>query len=341
MCDKSREELTEEQLARIKDFEKHSGLGILTYRELDDRVVPTLINGRQVDRKDYQEVVRIGNRSCTGTVVGPNCVITAAHCGRNNSRSNIELYDGRRVNARMVHHNRYRNSSNYDVAVLVLDSEIDIKPAKVGIDHRFVVGQDVDILGYGCTRIGGGGGNDGILRFGESKVSGFTGTDVITQWRPGGAALCFGDSGGPMMKDLSDASPDDINTLIAVNSKGNIRDTNYNLRLDLDSVVEWLKAMADRFDLQMWGVNVNPDPPGPDPDPEPNPDPQPGVGLVPVWSNTAKDHRSIAENHISIAEKYEALAEEGSGGSSAGGGDSGNLGSDISEGDLIGGLPAL
>ncbi|MEL7338766.1 MAG: trypsin-like serine protease, partial [Planctomycetota bacterium] len=238
------DELSDDEQARVSKYQEESGYGVLEMvRDNKQKIVPTLINGKQVDRAQWQEVVRIGARSCTGTFVGKNCVITAAHCGRNNSVSSLEIYgtDGtlKTYRYRMIHHPRWRNQSNWDLAILALDDEVDITPARVGIDYVFANGKDVDLLGYGCTRPGGSGGNDGILRFGESKVQGFTGTDVITSWRPSGGALCFGDSGGPMFADGSNSGGQ--RTLIAVNSKGNIRDTNYNMRLDLEDARSWLE----------------------------------------------------------------------------------------------------
>ena len=187
------DQLTSDEQARVDQYQHESGFKILEMVRDNDKIVPTLINGRQVDRKQWQEVVRIGARSCTGTIVGRNCAITAAHCGRNNARSVLEVVndDGTltSVNYRMIHHPGWRNQSNWDLAILVLESDVAIRAAKVGADYTFANGKDVDLLGYGCTRPGGSGGNDGVLRFGESKVQGFTGTDVITSWRPSGGAL--------------------------------------------------------------------------------------------------------------------------------------------------------
>ena len=266
------EELNSDEQRRCAAFEEKTGVKLLEVaHDAENKIRPTLINGRPVDRGDWLEVVRIGNRSCTGTIVGRNAVLTAAHCGRNNSRSTLEVYNGGRINYRMIHHPRYSSrGAQWDVAVLVLDDDVpeSVKPATVGINYQFRNGADVDLLGYGCTRPGGGGGNDGILRFGESKVVSFSGTDVVTRWRPNGGALCFGDSGGPMFADGSNRDGA-TRQLIAINSKGNIRDTNYNMRLSLDGVKSWLVEVAERYDLEIHGVTTD------EPEPEPPDDPSP------------------------------------------------------------------
>ena len=111
-----------------------------------------------------------------------------------------------------------------------------------------------------------------------------------------------------MFADKSGASFTDHNTLIAVNSKGNIRDTNYNMRLDLDEVREFLQSVADQYDLQIFGVNAKPD--QPDEPPPDDDEPPPPPSLDKVWSELAKDHRSTAAHHEKKAEYYEGLIEK-------------------------------
>lgn len=234
------------------------------------KMVPTLINGRPIDRAKFLEVVRIGNQSCTATLVGKNCALTAAHCGSNGSRGPLEIYGHGSINYRVVQMPQYSNrNAQYDLSILVLDSDVDVPGltfAKVGLNHAWQNGQDVDIAGYGCTRPGGGGGNDGILRWGESRVTGQGGTDIITQWRQGsGAALCFGDSGGPMFADGSDLGGQ--RTIIAINSKGNIRDTNYNMMLQLSEVKTFFEQASNKYGLEIYGFNAELDPDEPDPPP--------------------------------------------------------------------------
>jgi len=296
MCDRvARTDLDPDELERLESFEASEGIAILEVVRDGGTIYPTLINGKPVPRQDWLQVVRIGNHSCTATLVGPNCALTAAHCGTDGSSGPLEVYNLGSINYKVVQMPQYQNGSNFDLSVLVLDSDVpagwNVPYATVGVDHTFSNGQDVDILGYGCVRPGGGGGNDGVLRFGESKVTGMTGTDVVTSWRSGGAALCFGDSGGPMMANES-------NVLVAINSKGNIRDTNYNMRLNLESVNDFLTATANRYDLEMLGITA-----GGEPDPDPTPPPGNGGDVEKLL--TERD-QEFADLHAKWSAKFAA-----------------------------------
>jgi hypothetical protein len=323
VCTLDKSEMTPDQFAKVKSSENETLCEIIQIREDDHgQIFPTLINGRPVDRSDWMEVVRIGNRSCTATMVGPKVAVTAAHCGRHNSRTNVEIYQGPNVAGRMFHMPQWKNRSNWDLAVIVLDDAVDVPFATVALDHVFRVGQDIDIAGYGCTRPGGGGGNDGILRWGESKVVNVSvGTDVATQWRPNGGALCFGDSGGPMFADGSDVGK---RTLVAVNSKGNIRDYNLNMRLNWPEVKTFFESIIDRFEVSIFGVNDQIAPPPPPPPPPPG-----GDKFWQIESQIALTDRQIQFWQT----ERERLEDSISNGSGPGGG--------TGSGDLIGGLPPL
>lgn len=258
MCNRLvRAKLKTKELKQIEKLEAKHGIEVLEARKTPKGIVPTLINGIIVDRADWPDVVWI-NRSCTATLVGPNCAITAAHCGNNNENGTLELYDGTKIDFTMMHMPQWQDASDYDLAVLRLHRDADINNAyaSIGLDHEFFVGQPVSIAGFGCTQPGGTGGNDGHLRKGPSRIVSASGqTDVMSRWIEGnGGALCFGDSGGPMF-EAEESSGN--RTLIAVNSKGNIRDTNYNMRLDIPEVRSFLETASEDYGLKIKGLNFN------------------------------------------------------------------------------------
>lgn len=208
-----------------------------------------LINGKPVDPGTYKEVVRIRSdgAGCTATVVGPRAIITAAHCAKTGGIATFTI-DGKNYNATMTRSPVYPGQ-DHDVSVGVVDQEITgVEPATVG--GTATQGMGLILLGYGCINPGGGGGNDGVLRIGESTVVEFSGFDMVSR-KAGGAALCFGDSGGPAFYMGRSKK-----FLIGINSKGNIQDTNYNTRLDHQESTKFLQNFTQQNSLKICGINL-------------------------------------------------------------------------------------
>lgn len=210
---------------------------------------PNLINGQPITDGSFDQVVRIktDGAGCTATIVGPHVIVTAAHCGNTGAESKF-TYDGKDYSAKVTRSPLFPNL-DHDIAVGIVTEEIvGVDPISVG--GSATIGDDILLLGYGCINPGGGGGNDGILRAGESVITSFTGFDMVSS-TPSGAALCYGDSGGPAMTETDDGL-----RLLGINSKGNILDTNYNARLDKKESIDFLKKMATDNKVDICGVNV-------------------------------------------------------------------------------------
>ncbi len=203
-----------------------------------------LINGQPVDRSKYPSVVRlfIGSASCTANVVGKRRILTAAHCGETGDVATFQTVSGKKYSAKLVQAPGYPGK-DLDLNVGVTTVDIDVPPMKVFIEpdvqKREKKGMDVTMIGYGCIKPGGSGGNDGILRMGKSKVAAGQGYDLVLK-NPDGAALCYGDSGGPLFAESAGGGL----IQIAVNSKGNIEDTSYCTRTTLDEAAAFLQSVG-------------------------------------------------------------------------------------------------
>lgn len=215
-------------------------------RASDLNIQPTLINGEEVPLDKYPAVVRITSNGagCTASVIADRALVTAAHCAEDGAKvaftSKGVTYNG------VASRSPLYASKDHDINAILIDKKIPVLPISIAPLNSVKVGQQIRLIGYGCVTPGGGGGNDGILRSGLSTVTGFSGFDFISKMLPLGAALCYGDSGGPVFDMAGKQS--------AVNSKGNIRDTNYTTRLDVQESRDFLQQWAVKNGVGVCGI---------------------------------------------------------------------------------------
>lgn len=217
----------------------------------------TLIKGAPTD--DYPQVVRINTEGagCTASIVGPNTILTAAHCGNTGAVAKFKIGNVNHT-AVLTRHPSYPQQ-DIDLAVGKINTEVKADFFSIAPLGSAKTNLEVRLLGYGCTEPGGKGGNDGVLRTALSSVIGFKNYDLVVKDK-NGAALCFGDSGGPVM--VSQAGLDKVQ--LAVNSKGNILDTSWVTRLDIKETRDFLAAQKD---LKICGINMECLEPGEEPTP--------------------------------------------------------------------------
>lgn len=248
---------------------------------------PVLIGGKIAKPGEFPEVVYIssGRSRCSATIVGPNVILTAAHCIQDGG----EIFPAEFViqqqafKAKCMHHPEYSTRYSFDFALCKTKQPIEgIKPATIS-KIAPEVGKKASLMGFGCInprRPDGGadGGNDGKLRWGNALV---TQIDNGVNGVGGGqyfytsdeTSLCFGDSGGPAMLPLSNPKAE-AHYVIGVNSRGNIVDRSLLSSTFMDGFQNWAKAYAMSNDVEICGINKDCINGNPDPDPDPRPDPR-------------------------------------------------------------------
>ena len=149
---------------------------------------------------------------CTGIVIGPKSVLTAAHCVPPGADLRIHFRDGKGVPVRLAvvavaRHPGYRadaiarREKSIDLAVLTLAEPLpaSFHSAEIGEPGPVASGTPFRVAGFGLTREGEAA-SSGHLR--ESALAARMPLSAVLLWaddpQDHGAGACTGDSGGPV-----------------------------------------------------------------------------------------------------------------------------------------------
>ncbi|HEX5994941.1 MAG TPA: serine protease [Jiangellales bacterium] len=164
---------------------------------------------------EYPDCVAIGSATqwcCTGTLVAPNVVVTAAHCVAGGCANRVFvgddvhfLGDGQviPVQEAVVHPGYRRPKRTQDLAVLILQIPADVTPRAVAPVEAVRASATVRLAGFGNTDVysSGGYGRRRMVDVPIASSDSRHGDDPGTEFVAGAPFLdrdsCNGDSGGP------------------------------------------------------------------------------------------------------------------------------------------------
>lgn len=217
------------------------------------KVSQAIING-DIDEDDPAVVALLKNGSvfCSGVLVTPSIVVTAAHCVDPSPPD--EVFFGTKPGTKSgtyikVAHARAHDDFDpdtlvNDIAVVALAKRASVKPATVSTDfEKSMVGKPIRLIGFGVTSADA---TTGLKkRVGETTVASMTGDDF--RFKPNPAQTCSGDSGGPAFAKNDEGK----DVVVGIASSGDADCKQYGRHIRIDQYLDFIDDNATTYSLKV------------------------------------------------------------------------------------------
>lgn len=226
----------------------HNGKSSDSSKYMEQVAIDKIINGIVRTSEELPQFVKIYTKfseeqygGCSGTVVGKTEILTAGHCVINAQQIIVKLGDSE--DGRVIGVKTYHLGSGYtgesivnDIALLETTEEIGL-PLLPITSQKFQLGEPAMIVGFGLED--GEKGSFGVRRSGTVYMQEATPQHWVAQYDGSQSNPCFGDSGGPLIKIITDENGEMVGTALAgIVSAGThptcgMGDTTFYTRIDL------------------------------------------------------------------------------------------------------------